>query len=495
MGILYTARTRLLAGALVVLATSSAAVNATQQASAQGNRETVSCGNEQAITRVRNASASRIDWAPSASPGVELASGILDSPTSTDAQRSQAAAACEAGRFNGTRFNVPAYFCVANARARSAETDQAAATTAYCNYQAAATLAQRARHHGEEEGRAHIGRGRMLAALGHSTTEVADAYDAAIRADPEHATTAHVAIARNYIRLNDFPGARANLVTPDNHPIAREDQVGLAIVELVQAMPASSTERLPLLRIAREAGGSSVVVMSTVGGALLNAGYDDEARQALDQALGLSAQGDQAIRAKAQAYYYLAVLHARADDWQYVVANETNMAAAGMADQPRLACLAALQLGGRNVYQRGTSDHGPPPAEEMLGYRQCNLVGAAQQNLLMGMFYLRRSQYMPASSSGQRDAWRRTVANAVDRFRQARTALGSDYTTKVEWPMPVSARSTSTIFEVLDYAREFARYAESGCQGTQPDDPSGGRAREAFNYYHLNTCGPLRAED
>lgn len=471
MNLLYTARARLLAGALVVVASSALTINSMQQAEAQPrgaawerSSQWLACGNS-TVQAMRRVSRSAI----SSDTGASVTRSLLDlrNVNTAPAQLGLAAGACRDERVRDRRHNIPAYLCVGEAGLMStvASVDTGSnAQNAYCAYHSAALLA-RTVGNASQLSEAHVGRARALQALGAGQAEVVEAYGLAISADP-NASTARFALARHYVRSGDTARAQDLLVRTEGAnlvPVVGGIDSAVAIIELARARPGAPDIRL--LRAAeRAAPAGNVGVNSALGAA-----YADvdpvQARQYLRAATdpGAVAQSPTEAALQLDAYYHRSIFETR--DRSYAEAARFADLAGNQPHALRQACLVRLVQGGTAIYNYVQNANGTWQEFPAQGRESCTRVGATPEGrLLVGMFWLRRAQYLAArhgtlTQSGS-DMFFEAVNNAGTAFSAGRDAL-TDNSAKLNWP---GHNPDVTLRQMLTYGTNLFQYYSSGCR-------------------------------
>lgn len=492
MNLKYTARARLLAGALVVVGASALTMNSMQQAEAQPRRATweqsaqwLACGSStvQAMRRVRaNAISTNVPDA------VRRSLRDLGNVNTPSADLALAAGACRDEQIRDRRHNIAAYLCVGDAGLMSTVSSvdrDSNAQNSYCAYHSAALLAGQVRD-ARQLGAAHLGRARALRALSASQDDVAAAYTAAINADPS-ANEARFELARIY-RTSNPTRAQDLLVRSQGGnfvPVVQGVESAVAIIEFARAR--SATPDIRLLRAAQQAAPDGNVGVNSALGVAYFDSNPPEARGFLVAATNPGAVPRTPVETELQreAYYYRSILDL---DQRATFADAVRFA--DLAGNPphalRQACLARLRQGGAAVYNR-VRVAGVWQDEGSEAQNSCSLnrLGATPEgNMLVGMYWLRRAQYL-AQQYGSvtptgRQQVQRAVANADRAFSDARNAL-VDNTAKLNWP---GQDRDITLRLMLEYADRLRQYYASSCQiGSTPSgDP---RAEQIFEYYQI----------
>lgn len=468
MRFLNASRARRLAGALVILASSGAFVVSTQEAGAQ-RRDVYWERCDQATWAVRRSRPIDIAdrW-----ESVTRARGELRNPNSEPATLASAERECTQSLTRENRYAVPAYMCAGDANLE-ARNPSASAQDAYCAYNAAATLAARARNPSAESA-AHVGRARSLEGLGASQDEVLEAYGRAIQVGGNSATEARIAAARHYIRRNEFDRARGYLFANGN-PVGSGTEVALAIVELARMNNAS--DRLGLLRSAEAVSprgpdgySTSVAVNSAVGAAYYEAQESERAYGYFRHVTeGQNAEpGYQNLQDEAFLYASMLAL----TDPRYGGSTEALRLVGRAGNTPaalRQGCLVRLMIGGPEVYREVVDRNGRPmegTTWSIPGLEHCTRLGStAEGDLLRGMFFLRFAQHLPSvppnRSTWQRGQWDSAVSQAIQAFRNGQSKLAG-VRTELQWPASRGA-SQPTLNEMLEFGLDLASYYDTVC--------------------------------
>lgn len=476
MKLLYTTRSRLLAGALVVLASAALSMNSMQSAEAQPRgagweRSSWWTSCDQAIRRVQRSAITTNEPASVTRSLIDLRN-VNTAPSAL----ALAASACREERVRDRRYNIPAYMCVGEAAlmptvqsADSASNAQAA----YCAFHSAALLARQGGNAGQLSA-AHVGRARALEAVGASQTEVIEAYNAAIDAD-RNATDARLALARHYVRRNDPAEAQRLLVRDDGSgglaPIVTGTDAAVAIVELARARPEGG-DYLRLLRAAERAAPSgSVGVNSALGAAYFRTNPGEARRYLWAATEGAVPQSPTEAVLQLDAYYYRSVIETQ--EGNYTAAAAHADAGGNQPQALRQACLVRLLQGRNAVYNvvEGADRvrrEVPGPSD---GQTRCGRLGATPEGqLLYGMFWLRRAQFIAQEhrtvlTEPGRGLWTTAVQEARTAFAAADDGL-TDTRLKLNWP---GHDEQITLRQMIDYGIDLRRYYGSRCEaGEEP---------------------------
>lgn len=516
-----TARTRLLAGALVVLASSALSMSGVGSADAQprgpiwqsdGRWTACLSGADSAPFRdIRNA---RSNITSNLLDSVRRDLSDLQNVNATTATLDTAFGDCKEARRRNSGFNIPSYQCAGEANLRDGVTG-ANAAQAYCNFTAAAILASRTRN-AALESQAHVGRARALERNGGSQTDIADAYQDAIRANG-NAVDARVQLAKYYTRIHEFDQAEGLLVVRDSAgrisaitgaDSAANTSIALALVDLAQAT--TLPDKVQLLQATANINDpqvrNSVAVNSALGVA-----YMPNAQLAITYLQNATADGRTAEPGyealQEQAFLARSVLissTALNGNFQYGSLADAKTYSNRAGSTPaalRQGCLVRLLLGGEEVFSAPRDSHGnyirPSPSSPIVtapvdglpAYDRCSrLRSTPEGQLLFGMFWLRHAQYLavadaPATGAPGEQPWSNAVNNARLAFRDGNNLLQNN-TTPLDWMWPAAAKDIP-LRTMLNYGQDLAVYVGSICRR---NDPGAAPAEDIFVAY--KTIGP-----
>lgn len=395
----------------------------------------------------------------------------------------------------GQRTSLQAQMCVSEAQLRLAKLGEDPTgnyAAASCGFQIADTLAGRGRRQSEQARAQGL---RVEALLGLASVSGRDQAERLIaEADRAHSAATqsspdvHWRLFEIYRERTDATRARREA----EHLGDRGLRPALAWIGVARLDPAHAQESLER---AYRAQGDSVAVNSDLGRVYFNRGEWVRAWDRLRFATGPGRTAEPGFEnLQLDAFYYRSILESSGRGFGTLRDARDHADQAGVSQAAlRQMCLVRLVLGGEDVYRAILDSNnrviGSQPAESLNGYDRCNrMASTAEGQLLLGMFWLRRAQYMPASRPDDRAQWRAAVARAVSAFSTSRSMQGADRTALLNWPAP--PQGAVTLAEMVDYGEQYARYAESGCQGTTPSDTPN-QASAVFRYYHVNSCRPL----
>jgi hypothetical protein len=499
---LNTTRARLLAGALVVLASSGLAATSTQEAEAQprtnNNWQNTAAWAQYCQGWPRSGNVS--SGVPAA---VERSNRDLDNRNADSETLRQALAACRDERLRDRRHNVSAYMCVGRANLIDNMPNRSA-QEAYCAYHSAALLA---RNNNTQRSQAHIGRARALEAIG-SPTDVINAYSAAIAADG-NAAEARIALARYYTGRREWREARALLIREDSRdrrmtPIVSSAESAAAIIELARASTEpDSADYLALVRVAEAAvagvPNGNVGVNSALGIAYFESS-PDQARTYLWRATeGAVPQSPTEQSLQLDAYYYRSIIEA--NERNYDQARRHADQAGNTPHAMRQQCLVRLTMGGDAVARLTTVTRNGTeivtdidPAAEGLG--ACSRLGMSREGpLLEGMFWLRYSQYRsqhfnPADRSTETARrhsrlWREAVGRAEQLFSDGKRAVGDNDNSELDWP----GSGTVTLRAMYGAGDDLGDYFGSMCEAALNLNDEERLAEQIFIRYKILGSG------
>ncbi|MEQ1493731.1 MAG: hypothetical protein ABL932_24620, partial [Terricaulis sp.] len=328
------------------------------------------------------------------------------------------------GSQNGS---VDALMCVARAQVKLADRDVDAATNygyARCHAYRAGRLAS-----GEARSRANAVRAEALVGLMRVNAGSADSYSQELLRDDVHNSAAalpvHRAVAQMYVNRNNATAALRE---------ARTHLTGAAralrLIDIAN-MPGGDSN---LLDEAYGADQASVATNSALGAAYFR--RQDWARAAdrlrfATQSGRTPEPGYESLQL--DAFYYLSVIQAA--NIGYGTPSEAKDSADRAGVTPyamRQACLSRLIVGRDEVYQTlrlANNQVVPQPGTVTNGYERCNRLSSTPEGqLLIGMYWLRYAQHLPAvppnRTDPRRERWNTAIDNATRAFTNGETQLG-----------------------------------------------------------------------
>jgi hypothetical protein len=409
---------------------------------------------------------------------------ILDDRNATADQLRRVAADCEAMGRN----SVPGLMCVARAQITLANHDEAPRENfgqARCNAYRASQLA---RSRSEPRRRAEALWAESLVGL--ISNGVGDPESHRTELERVHGAQAaamvHTAMADMAVARNDEQGAREEVGHLRDHAQER----ALVLINIAQLQRRMGQSEAVIRRTLEEAVGadsSSVGTNAALGRAYFEMGRDQwrNAEPYLRTAVQTRPAPAGDVNAQERANFHLSVIEA--DRGNMALAEEYADDAGNDAQAQRQKCLVRLLQGGNAVYHRVQNANGDWREEDAEGEDRCTeLRATAEGQLLAGMFWLRRAQYL-ADAHGTltnygRERFQGAVSNANRAFSEGSRLLGQS-NAKLNWP----GRPDIELEDMLGYADRLRQFYAASCQRGADPNVSGDQlfAEQIFEYYRI----------
>jgi tetratricopeptide (TPR) repeat protein len=359
---------------------------------------------------------------------------------------------------------------------------------------AVATWRQRAAEANQMLGDALLGRSRLTNNVLYAEQAIR-AYQTSVSrevGDPNHVR--YLALARVLAdrgRRDEADDAYARLLDlPASPAFSTEDRVSALVARA--RLATNDQQRQRFLREAQQLGATSAEVNVEIGKFQREAGRTDEAWSLFDVASRMPASSGPVgpVNYTLEAFYYLSLVGAdrMPPDWGQVY-ESANRAGASHAHYRRQACLSHIARGGED-YSGADISH-----DDAVGI-VCMGSDGAEGQLLRGMYWLRRAQYVPnISIRANRDRWNDYLNRAAAAFAQGR-AMASSVAAASEpfdWEgrldpyarqRPASVGSMLTIGDALQFGETTVYFVRARCDGLQP----AGRAQSLFDRYRVRGC-------
>ncbi len=476
--------------AIALLVTSSAAA-----ASDEAEGPPVAC--PELVEEIRDV-LHRSDVVQDGTATVRLARAVVPSAGQRDLLQDARNACREVVEADRRTWRLPAVACIAEASARLAElgvNPRDNHAQAYCGYDLAAALAQRASI--EDDGmRASIEEGRAVALLvlagldarkrQRLTEDGIEAYEMAIQILPTAAR--QFTLGRVYLDRAEVDKADKR-ITAGAKLQPKGLQTALALIDLADLKRANQRpldDVLKDLERARKAAPTSVATNGAIGVVLYDLGKYDKAREAFEAVISddmIDDEGQSPHNYRAEAYYHLALLDARTaettKEWQAVVTNAEHAVQAGAAEYEhrRLVCLSHIARGGPSVRDGG-------------GAAWCESLITPEGQLLRGMFYLRQAQYVPRfrlrnPPGATEERYRALLARAGGAFERGLAAL--EARKRSQMVELAGLKGQTDLMDTLMFGQELVDYASSLCRAVLLDNGQG-RERALFERYRTVGC-------
>ncbi|MBX2801895.1 MAG: hypothetical protein KTR31_29720 [Myxococcales bacterium] len=491
MGLGIAARQRLLVSLLGTVALTTASAAFAKKKAPTPLQEPVSCAED---FQLIGDELKKIEADPTETATVRLARGVIPQATDEDVLADAKDACWEVSSAGGRAYHMPAFTCIGEAGARAASLDikpRMNNTDAYCAYQMVVELATRSGADDETLAEAHQGRGDAMLGLSQQdgpraqrfTSLAIQAYEQSIELSATAAR--HFALGRIYIGLGKAKKAE-DAITAGAELEPKGTETALALVSLAELKrdnDAPPEDVLGVLQLAKKAAPDSLAANGAIGIAYYELGKPAEARKALEDVIDADpseGMGTDTVNYRAEAHYYMGLIEAgevrRASDWNKVAEHAESAVKAGGGDTRfrTLVCLSHIARGGDPI---ADGDSGA----------WCEGQDTPEGQLMRGMYYLRRAQYVPrftlrSPPSRNELKWREYLNQAEEAFEDGE----DDAEGSVDWPgvdkAPELAGSLAFGQDVVGHANLFCR--------TALDADGKAREKALFDAYGVLGCKP-----
>ncbi|MGQ0533636.1 MAG: hypothetical protein ACT4OF_13245 [Caulobacteraceae bacterium] len=299
----------------------------------------------------------------------------------------------------------------------------------------------------------------------------------------------HRAITDRYLNQNRVDLARNEV---NAHLRSNDRDRALALISIARHQDRSGASDAVVrqtLEEAYQADRTSLAANSALGSAYFDMGHNywGTAEPYLRTATLINPPPVGEENLQEQANYYLSVIEA--DRGNLPAARAYADSAGNEARALRQACLVRLLQGGNAVYNWV---QGQEVSGQTEGEQRCRQPGATPEGqLLLGMFWLRRAQFVAQAyrltggvlADPGRQKWDYAVQQARNAFFAGDRALTNDRA-ELNWP---GHGDDVTLRQMIDYANELRDYYGARCERSEEPlpDPRAVPVERVFEYYKI----------